>query len=211
MQPTRKIHAVLTGDIVNSTRLAPGAEKQLLKALDKVLSPYQYEYYRGDSFQAYLEDPQAALRVALLCRTMAIGLTEEKEQGPYDVRISIGIGAVTKPVKKLGSAKGEAFLLSGRSFDEMQKTDTRLAIATGNELANAGLKILTDYINFIFKDMTAKQAMIISGLLVGETQQKLAEDLGKSKSTIYQLTVSGKWPEIDNQLQQFGNLINLLL
>ena len=59
--------------------------------------------------------------------------------------------------------------------------------------------------------MTSKQAKVISGLLAGRTQMKLAGELDKSKSTIHQLTISGKWPDIERQLQRFEDLINYIL
>lgn len=211
MPAKHKIRAVLTGDIVNSSRLSAPEEKLLLKALNKVLDPYRYEYFRGDSFQVYMADPRSALKVALQCRAIAINFTEDPESKPYDVRISIGIGTVHPPVKKLSTAKGEAFIISGRHLDEISKTNIRLIIITGNEMANVGLKILADYINSIYDQMTARQAEVISRLLAGNTQQSISEELNKSKSTVHQLTVSGRWAEIEYLLQQFENLINLLL
>jgi hypothetical protein len=211
MPAKRNLHAVLTGDIVNSSRLPVAEEEELLKTLDRTLTPYLHEYYRGDSFQVYIEDPLPALKIALRCRSLAISLTEDYESIPYDMRISIGIGRVEYPVKKLSNAKGEAFLLSGRHLDKISKTDIRLIIVTENELANIGLKTLASYINSIFDHMTARQAQVISRLLAGETQQKIAEVLGKSKSSVHQLTVSGRWHEIEEQLLQFENLINHLI
>jgi len=210
MSVVKKFHAVLTGDIVNSSQLQPATEKQLWNTLDKLFDPFLYDYYRGDSFQVYIDAPRMALSIALQCRAIAISFVEEQTSGAYDIRIGIGIGTVDHPVKKLSNAKGEAFLLSGRSLDEISKTNTRLTIATSNELANAGLKILADYVNSIFDQISSRQAQVISRLLAGDTQQKIAEELGKSKSTIHQLTVSGRWAEIKQQLLQFENLIKYL-
>jgi hypothetical protein len=211
MPAKQNFHAILTGDIVNSSRLPVAEEKLLLKTLDRTLKPYPHEYYRGDSFQAYIEDPHIALRIALQCRAIAISFTKDYGSIPYDIRISIGMGAVERPVKKLSNAKGQAFLLSGRYLDEISRTNTRLIIVTGNDLANTGLKILTTYIDSIFINMTARQAQVITRLLAGDTQQKIAKALGKSKSTVHQLTVSGRWPEIEEQILQFENLINHLI
>ncbi|MBN8853295.1 MAG: hypothetical protein BGO55_12840 [Sphingobacteriales bacterium 50-39] len=211
MEKSKKLRAVLIGDIVNFTKLNPATEKKLLKSLSSILTPYSFEFYRGDSFQAYIKEPKSSLRIALLCRTYAISQTKDKRNASYDIRISIGIGAISEPVKKLASAKGEAFLLSGRAFDELQKKDTRLIITTGNSQINTGLEILADYINVIFSNMTAKQAEVISGLLMGQTQQDVVAERGKSKSTVSQLAASGRWPEIKKLLQHFENLIDYLL
>ncbi|MEO5685071.1 MAG: hypothetical protein ABIQ88_20675 [Chitinophagaceae bacterium] len=205
------IQAVLTADIVNSTRLGAAAEKKLLKVLQQLLAPYQFEFYRGDSFQVFLKDGGAALRVALLCRTAAISIALTSVTVSSDVRISIGVGKTKSPAAGLGAARGEPFVLSGRAFDEIAKTGTRLAIASANELANEGLQVLADYINAIFKVMTGKQAGVIFELLKGNTQQAVAAKLKKSKSTINQHVNAGRWPEIEKLLQQYQNIIKQLL
>ena len=204
------VRAVLTGDIVNSTRLKKVTEKKLLKILKAALAKYQFEFYRGDSFQVYVKNPIEALQTALLCRTAAISVSKNETINLSDVRISIGIGTVTMQVKTLGTAKGEAFILSGRAFDEMTGTDTRLVIATANSLANAGLQIIADYLNAILKVMTGKQAEVIFELLQGKTQQQVAELLKKSKSTVHQHVTAGRWTEIEKLLQQYENIINQL-
>lgn len=205
------MRAVLTGDIVNSTQLEKSGEKKLLKALHQVLEPYKFEFYRGDSFQVYMKDPQKSLRVALLCRLIAIGLNQGEYLTATDIRISIGIGNVITPVRTLGSAKGEAFVLSGRSFDEIQKTETRLAITVENKVVNTGLQVIADYINSILKGMTAKQAEVVVELLKGQIQQKVTTLLNKSKSTISQLVSAGRWNEIEKLLLQYETLINQLI
>jgi len=205
------IQAVITGDIVNSTKLKAAKEKKLLMMLQDVLSPYQYEFYRGDSFQVYQKNAAASLKTALLCRTAAICISPGNDENiATDIRISVGIGAVKAPIKMLSNAKGEAFVLSGRTFDEISKTNTRLAISTSNALAHEGLQVIADYINAIFKVMTSKQATVIFELLKGQTQQVVAEKLKKSKSTIHQHVGSGRWAEIEKLLQQFQNIVNQL-
>ncbi|MBC7626555.1 hypothetical protein [Ferruginibacter sp.] len=204
------VRAVLTGDIVNSTRLKKVTEKKLLKILTAALAKYQFEFYRGDSFQVYVKNPVEALQTALLCRTAAISVSKNETINLSDVRISIGIGAVTMQVKTLGTAKGEAYILSGRAFDEMTGKDTRLVIATANSLANAGLQIIADYLNAVLKVMTGKQAEVIFELLQGKTQQEVAKLLKKSKSTVHQHVTAGRWSEIEKLLRQYENIINQL-
>src|ERR1700744_5780242 len=144
--------AVLTGDIVNSTQLAPDVEQNLLASLEQLLSPYLIEFYRGDSFQVYVKGPAQALRVALSCRVLAIGLTGG-EDGPVvsDIRISIGIGPVILPVRTPGTAKGTAFLLSGRLFDQFKETERRLSIASGMDIADIAFEVMADYLDAIYK------------------------------------------------------------
>ena len=205
------IRAVLTGDIVNSTKLEKVNEKKLLKTLQQLLASHLFEFYRGDSFQVYVKEPKFALRIALLCRAAAISISQYEEIIFSDVRISIGIGQVTKPVRALGSAKGEAFVLSGRAFDEIAKTETRLSINTANSMANEGLQVIADYTNSIYKTMTSKQAEVIFQLLKGESQLAIAHKLKKTKSTISQHASAGRWPEIEKLMHQYENIINQLI
>ena len=201
------IHAVLTGDIVNSTLLEPSQEKKLLKLLQHILSDHKQEFFRGDSFQAYIKESPQALRIALQCRTAAIGLQPDQSPAVSDVRISIGIGQVESPVRTLATAKGEAFLLSGRALDAMDKTEGRLIIITENKLTNYAFSVMSDYINSIYKQMTPKQAEVIFELLKGYSQQHVAEKLNRSKSTISQHVTAGRWDEIENILKKYQEIV----
>lgn len=204
------LKAVLTGDIVNSTKLKPVAEKKLIKILQTVLANYQFEFYRGDSFQVFVKNAEEALEVALLCRTAAISISKSDQDIKSDIRISIGIGMVQLPVKSLATAKGSAFVLSGRAFDEFLKTDDRLSIAVENGLANTAAEIISDYLNQLFKVMTYKQAEVIFELLQHKTQQEVAKFLKKSKSTINQHVMAGGWNEIEKLLQQYKSIVHQL-
>ncbi|MEO8111664.1 MAG: hypothetical protein ABI594_16580 [Ginsengibacter sp.] len=201
------MQAVLTGDIVNSTKLTPTKERGLVKIIEQALSPYKHEFYRGDSFQALLKQPGDSLRIALLCRTAAISITDKTEA---DIKISIGLGEIKERVKTLGAAKGEAFILSGRAFDELEKTSQRLIIVTADEKANISFQVISDYINSIFSRMTPKQAKVIFELLKGGLQQDVVKRLKKSKSTISQHVSSGRWTEIEKILNQYQLLVQAI-
>lgn len=204
--------AVLTGDIVNSTDLTPSQEKALLDELLELFLK-NYEFSRGDSFQVYMDNIGDALRMALVCRALAIGLTAKNEaenEGKFDIRISIGIGKVNLPIEKLGLAKGDAFLLSGRRLDKIKESKQRLIISCDNEIADIGLEVMADYLDNIFARMTAKQAELITALLQGITQQQMSVSLNKSKSTISQLANAGRWPEIERLLEQYKLMIEKL-
>ena len=143
----------------------------------------------------------------MLCRTAAIGITENNKA---DVKISIGLGDVDDRIKTLGSAKGEAFIISGRAFDELEKTSSRLVITTANPIANISFQIIADYVNAIFGKMTSKQAKVIFELLKGGLQQDVVKRLKKSKSTISQHANSGRWAEIEKILNQFDLLVKAI-
>lgn len=208
--PKDTIAAVLTGDIVNSTQLLPEQEEVLFRRLRQdILKAYPHEIYRGDSFQVFIVKPQEALTVALACRVLAIQFTETAEM-EFDMRLSIGIGKVVLPISDLGTAKGDAFLLSGRLFDTLKGKGRRLIIGCSDRKADIGFEIMSDYLDSIFRKMTAKQAEVIAELLNGVSQQQLSMMLNKSKSTISQLADDGRWFEIERLLQQYYDLIEQL-
>ncbi len=201
------LSSVITGDIVNSTQLDPLQEKKLLKILQEILADHKHEFFRGDSFQVYIKEAPDALKIALLCRTAAIGLEPERTPALSDVRVSIGIGKVEMPVRALATAKGEAFLMSGRALDDMEKKEGRLIIVTPDKLAGLALSVMSDYINSIYAQMTPKQAEVIFELLKGHSQQHVAEKLNRSKSTISQHVTAGGWDEIETILNKYQSIL----
>jgi len=204
-------HAVITGDIVNSTKLDGRAEKKLIATLQKVLEPYKFEFYRGDSFQVYIREADKALQTVLLCRTVAIATKTKDEAASCDIRMSIGIGNVVSPLRSLASAKGEAFVLSGRAFDLLSQTDTRLAISIaekGQKGISYGFELVAAYIDSIYRGMSIKKAEVIFELLSGGSQQDAVKNLKKSKSTVSEIASSAKWPEIEWILTKYKKLIN---
>jgi hypothetical protein len=207
------IRSVLTGDIVNSTQLSPSQERKITSTLLHLFKEAGclLDFYRGDSFQAYVKHPQDALRLALLSRTAVIRLFSNDKIILSDIRISIGIGAVKQPIRSLKTAKGAALILSGRAFDTLSRNGQRLAITSHNPLANQGLEIMTAYLNSIFDGMTGKQAAVIFEILKGEMQIDVAKKFKKTRSTIHQRLVSGRWQELANLLQHYENIIKLLI
>jgi hypothetical protein len=201
--------AVITADIVNSTRLKRAEEKKLVGDLSSILRSYKFEFYRGDSFQAYIPDPKQALKVVLEARAAAKRLSSGFSS-PFDVRASVGIGNMTTPVKDLKTAKGEAFLISGRVFDEMSKSGKRLKIQSANEGINLGLKIIADYADSLFSQLSSKQAAVVFELLMNHNQVETAKRLKKSQPTINKHAQSARWVEINNLLEDYQLFINQL-
>lgn len=204
------IAAVITADIVNSTMLEKADTRKLTTALSAILKPYKFEFYRGDSFQVYMPDPKNALKVILQTRAAAKRLLPESPEPLADVRASIGIGSVNAPIKSLNTATGEAFLLSGRPFDDMNKSENRLLMQSPNDIVNVGLKITANYIDLLFSQLTTKQAAVIFELLSGYAQIEISKKFKKSQATINKHTQAAKWSEINTLLTDYRLLIDKL-
>lgn len=201
--------AVITADIVNSTLLDKPAEKKLIGSLKKILTPYHYEFYRGDSLQVYMKNAGQVFHVALLLRSAA--KKTELKKIRFDIKISIGIGSVKHPIRDLRTAKGQAFILSGRSYDnEILLKGKRMTIHCGKEPFDTGFEILADYTDDILNRLTTKQAEIIYELLAGHTQYDIAKQFKKSQPTISKQARAANWYQLQDLLAKFERLIKFL-
>jgi hypothetical protein len=204
------LSAVITADIVNSTKISKADYKKLLKNLTVILQEHKHEFFRGDSFQVLVKSPDEALRVLLQTRTAAMKLSASAMVNA-DIRASIGIGNVKLPVKSFQTASGDVFILSGRAFDQMEK-DERLIIVCNekNKAINSGLKIISQFIDYLFQRLTFKQSAVVYELLMDHTQTDTAKRLKKSQATIHKHTQAAGWPEIEKLLEEYKNLITLI-
>jgi len=116
--------AVLTGDIIHSSRVSP---EKWLKSLQGALqplgnSPKNWEIYRGDSFQTEVSNPLDALQISIKIKAAI------KAIKGLDVRIGIGIGEKTYEAARVTESNGSAFVNSGHRFDALVKEKINLGI-----------------------------------------------------------------------------------
>jgi hypothetical protein len=203
------VSAVITADIVNSTKLSKAEYKKLMKNLSVVLQQHQHEFFRGDSFQVVIKSPEEALKILLQTKTAAMKLSGEL-MPVADIRASIGIGTLKLPVKSFQTASGDVFVLSGRGFDKLPK-DERLTIVCNekNKAVNLGLKVIAQFIDYLFQRLTFKQAAVVHELLMNRTQTETAKRLKKSQATVHKHIQSAGWPEIEKLLEDYKNLVVL--
>ena len=129
--------AILTGDLIASTKAEPSAVATAMAELARAsrdlhfwdLAETKFTRYRGDGWQIFLDFPGNALRACLFLtarlRASECGLT---------TRISVGLGRVDSlGTYDLSDASGEAFTISGHGLDEMPRS-SRMVIAGNAEL-----------------------------------------------------------------------------
>lgn len=195
-------YAVLTTDLVGSRHLPA---KQLEARVHEVASLLEaklfkrkktFEFYRGDSFQALLERPQEALRLALLWRAaMKATVTDEQQ---WDIRVAIGIGSISHRGKTMAASGGSAFQYSGTLLDNIKRnSDARMAFHTEDETWNAALNTECILAEGIISRWTAIGAeTIFQQLLFVETQERLASRIGVTQSAIHKRLQTVGWPAI---------------
>lgn len=173
--------AVLTGDLVSSTKMTDSKLASVLDTLNQVLKEQsqfglgEYDQYRGDAFQLMLNNATQACRAAILIR---LSLLTHKA----DARISLGLGSVSSPRSRIKSAAGEAFTLSGRGLDSMAKSQ-RLTIASHNPQFQDQLQLLTRFVDATLTRITATQSSAVYQYLIAEhpSHQDVADTLGCSR------------------------------
>jgi hypothetical protein len=148
-----------------------------------------------------MKSPQVALQAGLQARAIARSFSFL-----HDVRASIGIGSIHSPVRSLRTSTGEAFVLSGRAFDELANDD-RLMIQSPDKNANAAFRMLAYYCDHLFKQLTPKQAAVVNELLMGRTQMEAAKRLNITQATLNKHAQSAGWSEIERLLKEYQQII----
>jgi len=206
-----KSGAIITGDIVNSTKLTvEGREIMLnnLQLIPEVLSPVQevsIEIFRGDSFQLGISNAASALRCALAIRAW---LRCHKVYGSnvLDARLAIGIGTLDYESDALSTSDGEAYRLSGRLLDDMNKS--RLEIRTPWHEVNEELKLSTAFADDIVSSWSQNQSKIILQRLVTlKNHVELSQELGISRQMVDKSLKASNEELIEAYIKRYEYLI----
>lgn len=121
--PKTKVYAVLTGDIVGSTKLSPGQMAQVRATVVKSVRAFALrrynetwpapEFFQGDSWQLPIETASWALQTAVLIQANLLA-----EHGVW-TRTAIGIGTAEGLEKTAALSTGEVFTLSGHALENI--------------------------------------------------------------------------------------------
>lgn len=216
--------AVLTGDVVGSSRLNPDERQQLPDRLRSAAQrvrahyqdaiPYPLDLHRGDSWQLALDQPGLSPRVGLMLRALIRAAFESTR---LDTRISIGLGTVSfLPPDGLEAADGEAFRLSGEGLDRLGD-DTRMGIrfapAVDPDLAQA-VDVILALIDIQARAWTQRQAEAVAGALVGLTQERIGREWVRrpvTQQAIAQHLARAGWDPIERSLEFTERLIPKML
>lgn len=196
--------AVLTGDIVKSTKLSLPEREALfgaLKAGASLISELQgedvrFERFSGDSWQMLLVRPALALRACLLLRAYI-----RRESKSFETRISVGVGSIEPlSAEGLGASDGVAFQASGRELKKMLPKQ----YFTANSPDKA-VFILADGIS---QRWTVAQARVLALSLVfpRPTQETMAEYLGISRQSVGKHQIAAGEPALLSALAEIERL-----
>lgn len=207
--PHHIFYAVLTGDVVHSSRMSEAQRRQLKASLKATFQRVQ-EYYpekcpipgavfRGDSWQFLVSVPMDSVRIALLIRT----LLRYQFDFEIDSRVSIGIGQVDFiPKESIADGDGPAFHLSGRGLDKMSR-NARMAL----DIQHVNIQLLKTVVNLIdviSSDWTVAQCQAVVSTMLGWNQEETALDWDPEPITqqaVAQHLRRAKWSAVSSAIE----------
>jgi hypothetical protein len=171
--------AVLTGDLIASTRLTALEVDAAMQAIEKAtieMAAWQappkatrFTRFRGDGWQMVLHRPSLALRAAVVIQGRLTALEMKS-------RISIGIGqAESLGTDSLADAAGRAFELSGKGLDKMGNA-WRLSI--DKDEIRIEDQLIADLLGERMDKWTAAQAQAASLHLASPLKARTLFDIG---------------------------------
>ena len=216
LMDNRNIYAVLTGDLVGSSRFKIEEQRDevlsiLKDSFNKIESTHVIELpftiHRGDSFQGVLSSPEDALKAAITIRSSLLS-TFKGKKGRLDTRIAIGIGRIEYLSKnQVGEGDGEAFRNSGMELDTMKKGERNLVIKTPWNDINEELKTECALLDALIKRWTKEQAEAILYHIEGATQDEIAKKLNIKQSAVSQRLKTGGFRAVHEFIERYKAII----
>lgn len=220
---TSEIRAVLTGDIVHSSRLNPRDRKTLFEAFPKLSALLHERYpqevttylsnFRGDGWQLVVDQPQKALEISVFIRSYLRFAVTEKQ---IDSRIAIGIGEVEfAPENNVSAGFGAAYTISGRLLEELPGGQ-RMALgfaSSSQTLTVASAATLVELMDAIITEWGVSQCQAVYWALQGLTQTEIAAHW--QPNPITQPSVSSSirragWLPVKKALSHFEQLLGCI-
>lgn len=200
--------SIITGDIINSTKTKqPKVWLDLLKQeLNEVgKEPMVWQIYRGDSFQVEVEDVAEVLKTAIKIKAAI------KSIKGLDVRMAIGIGEKSYEAPKITEANGEAFVNSGKLFENLKK-DT-LAIRSPWPEVDEQVNLMLDLALLTMDNWTQNSAEIVklSLEMPDATQTELASKLGITQGRVSDRQKRAGYEVIMRMVKRYRNLVKAKL
>jgi len=198
------MEAVITADIVNSTKLDNRDFQLLLIEIQEQFPECdKLEFYRGDSFQVLVKDAATVYHKMLQCRLKAI--SHSMQEARVDIRQSISLGYVAADISNLDSHLEDIFVTSGRALDRITdpKSQQHLLITCGDAIFDISYDLIAHYTDSLVSQVTAKQAEVLYYLLLGKNQKEAATLLKKSAATINQQVKAARFEEMAYLLEQY--------
>ena len=205
--------AVLTGDFIGFSDLDIDIRRQmpdimvnggrkLMKAFNGIMS-HDVAVFRGDSWQALIDDPVRSLRAAIFLRAYVRSIGGKN----LDTRMAIGVGKIDYvPSGQVSAGDGEAFRRSGKLLEKMagpNKGRIRFAFPQNpaEALADAVVRLSASLVD----SWSSRQARAILGALQGFSPARIIEVWPEpiTRQAVSKHLSRAGWPAIAHALEVF--------
>ncbi len=211
MNTKKQMYAVLTGDVIDSSKLEPRELKSVMQRLRddaaKLASVFpdtvcgKLDVFGGDGWQMLMQRCDLSFRAALFLRAEVKSLEKLK----IDTRAAIAWGAVnedTLNLERVSESTGEAFTASGHLLEEMPKR-SRLLLRTGETLPESlFLGSAVSLVDELAARWTPRQAQTLALALLNHSQKEIASMIDRSQPTVQKTLQRAGWKGVEELLGQ---------
>jgi|WetSurMetagenome_2_1015567.scaffolds.fasta_scaffold69639_2 hypothetical protein len=212
--------AVLTGDIVGSSKLDaerrislyktfPILSEILLKQYHDSIS-FKISNFRGDGWQLIVNSPSKAFEISLFIRTF---IRYKFQLEKLDTRIAIGIGPVQFiPEDNVSAGDGPAYLSSGHLLESFSNQYMGICFSSVQKnILLSSLENMVSLLDLIITSWGPGQSQAVNLALQGFNQTEIANNWHpnpiKQPSVSKSLQTAG-WDQVKSSLTLFETLIN---
>lgn len=195
-------YAVLTGDIVGSSKLPPQGIKDVMQQLRDAAVRFaetfpgsvhgKLDVFSGDGWQLLMPDWRRSLRAALFLRT----IVKSRPQPKIDTRVAVAWGALdaeTLNLERVSQSTGEVFTESGRALENMRRHCRLAWVPAPGTTHPPLLKSAIVLVDELARRWTPRQAQALARALLGYSQEQTAEGLGVTQPTVNQSLTTAGW------------------
>lgn len=211
-------HAAISADIISSTSLSLESLQELIVGIKECLGMMEKRFdgfwgrvVKGDTIECFLDNPNDALRAALILKTFVKSFNsndciENQKFRKCGIRLAIGIGEIRIADRNLDMLDGEAIYLSGRAVVNMKKSlNDAFKIEINDETYQGQFVVISSLINHQINKITPRQSETLFNRLQCDSDET-AQIMGISLSGVNQtLNVIG-WEPINLALEYFEKL-----
>ncbi|MFT5677432.1 MAG: hypothetical protein ACI808_003384 [Paraglaciecola sp.] len=180
--------AVLTGDIVDSTKMSPQDYNSAVNLLQSSIEYCQEhfaargEIYRGDGIQLVFSEAQYAMKAAILIKTLLLSSLPAGQK--IEITMALGLGDQSVSGATPGVSQGSAFTFSGRGLDLTQPGALSVHLEAGARYD--ALELATQFLNHLLQSLTQVQARVLYYYLLMDfpTHAQLAKKLNTSQQNV---------------------------
>ncbi|MFO8234776.1 MAG: RNA polymerase subunit sigma-70 [Bacteroidales bacterium] len=224
-------YATISADVISYTALKETEKRKVETYIKQLINDLSERYKKqkfygrlvqGDYIECAMDNPQYALRIALLLKTYikSIDLEVPKNEksrikyfSEHGIRLAVAVAPLDKLDPEEGIIDGEAIYLSGRAIKSYSTSDKQKIVIkntmfffSANNNYQQQFDVLFSLLDTILSKCSSKQSEVVYYKLLDLNEKEIAEKLGKYQSTISQHSTSAGWLSIEKAVNYFENI-----